>query len=63
MILLVTNQAILSLARFSYHVAALDECTIMALASINIKDIEGDANVIIYQASEEEGFIFKFPDG
>ena len=63
MIFLVATRAILALATFAYHVAALDECTIMALASINIKDIEGDANVIIYQASEEEGFIFKFPDG
>ena len=57
MIFLVATQEILSLATFAYHVDALDECTLMALASINIKDTKGDANVIIYQANEEEDFI------
>ena len=58
MIFLVATQEILSLATFAYHVDALDECTLMALASINIKDTKGDANVIIYQANEEEDFIW-----
>ena len=48
MIFLVATQTILSLAAFAYHVAALDVCTIMAIATTNIKEIEGDANVIIY---------------
>ena len=63
MIFLVATRAILALATFAYHVAALDECTIMALASTNIKDIEGDANVIIARASKEEDFIYGFIDG
>ena len=63
MIFLVATQAILALATFAYYVAALDEYTIMALASTNIKDIEGDANVIIARASKEEDFIYGFIDG
>ena len=63
MIFLVATRAILALATFAYHVAALDECTIMALAVTKIKDIEADANVIIAQATEKEDFICEFPNG
>ena len=43
--------------------AALDECTIMDVASTTNEDIEGNGNIIIAQATEEEYFICKFPDG
>ena len=63
MIFLVATQAILAIATFPYHVADLDEFTIIALDSISIKDIEGGANTIIDQATKKEDFICEFPDG
>ena len=62
MIFLITTQVILSLATFVYHIVALDELTIIALASTNIKGIEGDDNVTIAQATKEKYFICKFSD-
>ena len=35
----------------------------MSLASTKIKDIDGDAYMIIAQATKEENFIWEFPDG
>ena len=51
MIFFFSTQAILALATFYYHVAALEKFTIMALSSTTIKDIEGNSYIIIAQTT------------